>query len=56
MTAIIVMAGLDPATQPARIARRNDSLALADARALDGVATLSLATKGGHDELSVGLT
>ena len=53
MTTIIVMAGLDPATQPAR---RDDSLALADPRALDGVATLSLATKGGHDELSVGLT
>ena len=50
MIAIIVMAGLDPATQPARIARRNDSLTLADAPALDG------RLEGGHDELGVGLT
>jgi hypothetical protein len=40
----IVMAGLDPATQLARVGAPNDSCTLADARLLDG------RLKGGHDE------
>ena len=40
----IVMAGLDPATQPARVGAPNDSFAPADAGAMDG------RLKGGHDE------
>ena len=45
-----VMAGLDPA-----IHRNERVFRCADAQRLDGVATLSLATKGGHDELGYGI-
>ena len=48
LSSITVMAGLEPATQPARVSAPNDSLVLA----LDGRVALRFAALPGHDEVN----